>query len=109
MRKFSRLIVLFGLLCFASSFSYAQGKYNEARGRLLYEAHCNACHSMQIHWREQKLVTDWKTLLAQVRHWQNIGGLGWNEDEIGDVAHYLDKYYYGYKNTVQGGKSLQLM
>lgn len=89
--------------------AYADAKHNEARGQLLYATHCNSCHTSQIHWREQKLVTDWDSLVAQVRRWQYIGGLSWSEDEIIDVSHHLDKLYYGYKNTLQGRKPLQLM
>ena len=40
------------------------------RGELLYTTHCIACHSTQMHWRDQKLVTDWPSLKAQVRRWQ---------------------------------------
>jgi mono/diheme cytochrome c family protein len=89
------------LLCGLNAVSYAQGKHNEARGQLLYTTHCNACHTTQIHWREQKLAQDWKGLLAQVRRWQYIGGLGWSEDEVTDVAYHLDRLFYHYKNPAQ--------
>jgi mono/diheme cytochrome c family protein len=83
------------------SAAFAQGKHSEARGELLYMTHCNTCHTAQIHWREQKLVRDWGSLLAQVRRWQSIGGLNWNDNEIADVAHYLNAQFYQYKSTAQ--------
>jgi len=107
-----KLFNIFIYLCMimgAQSMAYADSKYNEARGQLLYSTHCNACHFSQIHWREQKLVVDWNSLVEQVRRWQYISGLSWSEDEINDVARHLDKLYYGYKNTAQGKKLLQLM
>lgn len=32
------------------------------RGELLYNTHCVACHSTKMHWRDQRLATDWKSL-----------------------------------------------
>ena len=96
-------------IIFATSFlfaffsqAYAQEKPNEARGQFLYSTHCNVCHTAQIHWRQQKLATNWDSLLTQVRRWNDIGGLNWSEDEISDVAHYLNVTYYGYENTALG-------
>lgn len=98
-----RLVFLMSLCMLSGvhAVAYADVKHNSARGELLYETHCNVCHTSQVHWREQKLVTDWDSLVAQVRRWQQISGLSWSEDEIADVAHHLDVLYYGYKNTVQ--------
>lgn len=83
-----------GLLLGVHTVVYAQGKQSESRGELLYSTHCNTCHTSQVHWREQKLVTDWKSLVTQVRRWQTIGGLTWREEEVSDVAHYLNAVYY---------------
>lgn len=109
MSRISNLILLLCMLCFPQTLVYGAEEYNEARGQLLYTTHCNACHSSQIHWREQKLVTDWQSLVAQVNRWQFISGLNWSEDEVKDVSHHLDALFYGYKNTVQGKKPVQLM
>lgn len=64
------------------------------RGELLYDTHCIACHSAQVHWRDQRLVEDWSTLTAQVRRWQSTVGLNWNDQDIAAVAEYLNKLYY---------------
>ena len=66
---------------------------------MLYATHCNACHIAEIHWREQKLATGWRSLKAQVRRWQASIGLGWSEEEITDVARYLNATYYGFPDT----------
>src|ERR1700757_114536 len=47
-----------------------QVRTGSAAGALLYETHCIACHTTQVHWRDQRLATDWTTLSAQVRRWQ---------------------------------------
>lgn len=80
-------------------------KYSEARGELLYATHCSACHTTEIHWRKQKLATGWKSLKAQVRRWQSNIGLTWSEEEITDVANYLNATYYGFLVANQNGVS----
>ena len=80
-----------------------------ARGELLYSNHCKACHSSEIYWRAQKLATDWSSLKSQVRRWQSIMNLGWSEEEIGDVAYFLNTLHYGFplslpKDLLQGEK-----
>lgn len=109
MNKLCNVTILLCLLCAMPSVALAQGKLGEARGELLYMAHCNTCHTTQIHWREQKLVWDRESLEAQVRRWQGISGLNWTEGEISDVAHYLNTQFYEYKNTAQGQKPIRLM
>jgi len=94
--------------------AHAQAKHSEARGELLYAAHCNACHFSEIHWREQKLATDWSSLKTQVRRWQASIGLPWSEEEIIDVARYLNAVYYnfpesGQKDLSQGKKPGQIL
>ena len=101
MKIFYQLIFCLYLLCGVHTLAYAQGKEGETRGELLYSTHCNACHTSQIHWREQKLATDWSSLVIQVRRWQNIIGLRWSEGEVTDVAYYLDATYYRFKSTGQ--------
>ena len=81
--------------------TYAQPKYGETRGELLYTTYCSACHTAKIHWREQKLATDWKSLKLQVRRWQASIGLSWSEKEIMDVTNYLNATNYGFSVTEQ--------
>ena len=69
---------------------------NEARGGLLYSTHCSACHNATIHWREQKLATNWDSLKAQVNRWQRYTKLRWSEEDIVDVTSYLNTYYYNF-------------
>jgi len=109
MSRFYKILTALFLLSAWSSAVFAQGNHSEARGELLYMAHCNTCHSTQIHWREQKLVRDWESLLEQVRRWQYISGLNWSEGEITDVAQYLNVQFYDYKSTAQIHKTIRIM
>lgn len=109
MQRRFKLAIGVGVLLASVGSACASEKYNEARGQLLYTTHCNACHTAQIHWRQQKLVTDWESLVVQVRRWQYISGLGWSEDEVQDVSQHLDTLFYGYKNSAKDKKPVQLM
>lgn len=73
----------------------------QSRGELLYDMNCIACHSEKMHWRGGKLVSDWASLEEQVRHWQQTASLGWNDEDIMEVARYLNERFYGFapKNT----------
>ncbi|HYR05577.1 MAG TPA: cytochrome c [Gallionella sp.] len=102
MTELGKLAFALLLLCGLPALANAKAGHSEARGELLYSTHCNACHVAEIHWREQKLATDWHSLKAQVRRWQTSIGLGWSEEEIMDVAHYLNATYYGFPGSDRG-------
>ena len=74
----------------------AQTMGNPGRGELLYSTHCIACHNARVHWREGKLATDWNSLQSQVRRWQKVQALGWSNEDVVEVARYLDTFYYLY-------------
>jgi mono/diheme cytochrome c family protein len=71
-------------------------KPEESRGALLYTSHCITCHTTQIHWRLDKLATDWDSLKFQVSRWQSNTGLLWSDADITAVAQYLNKTIYQY-------------
>jgi mono/diheme cytochrome c family protein len=65
-----------------------------SQGELLYTTHCGGCHTTEVHWREKKIAKDWRTLVGEVRRWQTNSKLGWGDEEIGAVAHYLNGAFY---------------
>ena len=62
-------------------------------------AHCIACHSAQVHWRDKKLATDWISLQAEVRRWQKFSELKWSDGDVSVVARYLNALYYRYPTS----------
>jgi len=74
-----------------------------SRGQLLYETHCIACHTKQIHWRDRRLATDGPSLVAQIERWQRNTGLGWSREEVDDVARYLNRSIYKFAPAKQAG------
>jgi hypothetical protein len=72
---------------------------DRSRGELLYSTHCVSCHTSQIHWRDNRLATDWPSLKAQVRRWQSNVGLNWSDSDVVEVARRLNALYYHYPQT----------
>lgn len=84
------VIVLWGL----AGPVFARTKTDVLRGELLYSTHCIGCHSTQLHWRDRKAARNWASLKAEVERWQKTSGLGWREEDVSDVARYLNALYY---------------
>ena len=78
----------------------------ESRGELLYATHCIACHTTQMHWRDQKVATDWSRLKSEVRRWQRTAALDWSEADIVEVARYLNDSIYRFAQTPEPSASL---
>lgn len=66
------------------------------RGEVLYKDNCDGCHTERMHWRAERLVTDWNSLKAQVRRWQGSAKLDWNESDVMAVALYLNGRFYSF-------------
>lgn len=89
------------LATFALSFSSLahadeQTGKDASRGKLLYSLHCISCHNEQKHWLANKKVSDWPSLVSQVRLWQSISNLKWDNNDIDSVAKHLNTLYYHY-------------
>jgi mono/diheme cytochrome c family protein len=69
------------------------------RGALLYDTHCIACHSVQLHWRDAKVASDWPRLKREVARWQAAARLGWSEADILAVARHLNDTVYHLPQT----------
>lgn len=84
------------LLAMAAGPAMSQGAGTPSRGELLYATHCVACHNSQIHWRDARLATDWPSLVAQVRRWQDRALLQWSDEDVQAVAAHLNERIYRY-------------
>jgi len=67
-----------------------------SRGELLYGTHCIACHREQMHWRDKRVAVDWPSLKQQVGLWQGRALLGWSDDDVTEVARFLNDGIYRY-------------
>jgi mono/diheme cytochrome c family protein len=80
----------------------AQAELLSGRGELLYDTHCRACHTEQVHWRDKRAAQDWPGLKEAVRHWQAAARLAWSEADIVAVARYLNETIYHLPQTSDG-------
>ena len=100
MKTLPRLLWAAGL-ALVSTLAWSQAALSQDRGKLLYEAHCLACHSTEVHWRDGRSATSWSELLAQVRRWQDASGLRWDEADVQAVARYLNDSIYRLPRPVE--------
>jgi mono/diheme cytochrome c family protein len=77
-----------------ATLSGAQADPDSERGKALYEARCGACHTNSVHNRNARKAASFEKLRAQVLRWSAEVGGSWSQDEIDDVAHYLNQRYY---------------
>lgn len=85
------------LLSFTSpALADGQAGSDTSRGKLLYSLHCISCHNEQPHWLANKKAADWPSLVTQVKLWQNIANLKWDNNDIESVARHLNTLYYHY-------------
>lgn len=66
----------------------------ESRGEMLYSVSCGSCHATEVHWRAKKLATDADSLRREVLRWKTNVDAAWNDDDVNEVARYLDTAFY---------------
>ena len=77
------------LVCCLAVLLAAPACADEARGRALYENHCQACHSKKVHQRERSVVLNADELRRIVANWQQEEKLNWSREDLDDVVSYL--------------------
>lgn len=85
----------------AYSLANAEPNRSVSRGELLYTTHCVACHTAKLHWRDEKLAKDWMSLGSQVNRWQKNAGLKWSNDDVVEVARYLNASHYHFTEPAE--------
>lgn len=104
-RQWIKAAVLTGVAVVLPAWSSGSPSPDTPRGEMLYTTHCIACHTTQVHWRENRLAENWSSLNAQVRRWQSNEQLSWNDDDIRAVARYLNKLYYHFPEDEKAASS----
>jgi mono/diheme cytochrome c family protein len=84
------------LIALAAALSYASSSHgaDAARGRALYENHCQHCHTPKIHSRAKKLPLSKDELRLIVDDWRRQVNLAWTPEETADVVEYLNQTRY---------------
>jgi mono/diheme cytochrome c family protein len=84
------------LFAMAAALSYASSAIgaDPARGRALYENHCENCHTPKIHSRANKLPMSKHEVRLIVDDWRRQINLPWTPEEVEDVVEYLNVTRY---------------
>jgi mono/diheme cytochrome c family protein len=64
------------------------------RGRALYENHCTACHTANVHTRPNRIALTRDEVRQIVRHWQAQQNLNWSAQDTEDVVEFLGRSRY---------------
>lgn len=67
------------------------------RGQLLYENHCQSCHTSLVHIRERHSARSLEDVRQWTRRWSRELHLPWSAEDIDDVSRYLNARYYRYE------------
>ena len=63
-------------------------------GQALHEQHCLSCHDSGVYTRADRKVKSPEGLRKQVQRCELSLGLSWYDEDVDNVAHYLDQTYY---------------
>jgi hypothetical protein len=66
-------------------------------GRELQEANCMSCHDNGMYTRKDRKITSPDGLQKQVRRCELTLGLQWFDEDVNDVAAYLNQNFYQFK------------
>jgi cytochrome c553 len=66
-------------------------------GKTLVDGNCTKCHDERVYTRPDRRVTTLEGLNKQVTRCEQSLGLKWFDDDIADVAAYLNQTYYHFK------------
>lgn len=65
-----------------------------ARGRALYENHCQVCHTSKAHSRINRLPLSVEALRRIGDNWQKEENLRWSAQDVEDVVQFLNQARY---------------
>lgn len=79
------------VLALATSTTFAADIEN---GDDLHFTHCTGCHDDSAYTREDRRVNTFDRLVKQVRFCKDSLELSWFDEDVDDVAEYLNRTYY---------------
>lgn len=91
---FSRVFPIVLLTAFLAPFAEAA---DPQTAKQLVDTHCYKCHGTEVYTRPDRRVTSLPKLHSQVRRCELALGLQWFDQDIEDVADYLNKEFYRFK------------
>jgi cytochrome c553 len=94
MTKIPSPATLVAALCLAAASAHAA---DVAHGKQLQTGNCMSCHDDSVYTRADHKITTLDGLQKQVRRCELTLELQWFDDDIDDVAAYLNQTYYKFR------------
>jgi mono/diheme cytochrome c family protein len=69
------------------------------RGKSLHDQQCTRCHDAAMYVRPQSTIRDFAALRERVQQCELAAELMWFEEDVDDVAAYLNRDYYRFTDT----------
>jgi mono/diheme cytochrome c family protein len=94
------LPLLFTFTLMAGALQAAEGDApaaQEGNGKSLLETNCIKCHGSEVYTRPDRKVSSRDGLERQVRRCETALQLTWFDEDIANVAGYLNQQYYHFK------------
>jgi mono/diheme cytochrome c family protein len=88
------MTLLFAGIASLTTLAADAGVPDAARGQILYEERCGACHTPGIHYRADTLPMSREDLRGLVDVFRRQGGVAWTPEEVEDVVEYLNRTRY---------------
>jgi cytochrome c5 len=67
------------------------------RGKSLHDQQCTRCHDTAMYARPQSKIGDYAALRERVQQCELAAELMWFEEDVDDVAAYLNEGFYQFK------------
>ncbi|MCP3871407.1 MAG: cytochrome c [Gammaproteobacteria bacterium] len=71
--------------------------FDGAAGKELADENCYSCHGNDVYTRDNRMVKSRPNLSKQVRRCELTLGLKWFDEDVEDVAGYLNQQFYKFK------------
>ena len=82
------------MLMLAGPFSSTVQAADTQRGKELHQQHCRRCHQQEVYTRAERIVENFPALRERVSQCELSNNLLWFDEEIDDVAGFLNREYY---------------
>lgn len=92
--KSQQILFAVALLTLMGAATAGEGDAPSAHAESLHQENCIRCHDQGIYTREGRLITSLDGLEGQVRRCETALGLTWFDEDIKDVAFYLNHHFY---------------
>jgi mono/diheme cytochrome c family protein len=69
------------------------------RGQQLHAQHCTRCHNVSMYTRPERTTADYAALRERVQQCELAAELTWFEEDVDDVAAYLNEAFYRFADT----------